>query len=67
MSLKWQDLINISAYKFSAFENGTTAMSLFTTALKDFAEGLTRGLALFATERQDWTARTLERSVSYRR
>jgi hypothetical protein len=42
-------------------------MSLFTTALKDFADGLTRGLALFVTERQDSTARTLERGVSYRR
>lgn len=42
-------------------------MSLFTTALKDFADGLTRGLALFVTERQDSTARTLERGPSYRR
>jgi hypothetical protein len=37
------------------------------TALKDFAAGLARGLALFVTERQDVTARTLERGMSYRR
>ena len=36
-------------------------------ALKDFADGLTRGLTLFITERQDTTARTLERGASFRR
>jgi hypothetical protein len=41
-------------------------MSLIT-ALKDFADGLTRGLALFMTERQDTTVKTLERGASYRR
>jgi hypothetical protein len=29
------------------------------SAMRDFADGLTRGLALFLTERQDVTARTL--------
>ncbi len=29
------------------------------TAMRDFADGLTRGLSLFLTERQDTTARTL--------
>jgi hypothetical protein len=29
------------------------------SAMRDFATGLTRGLALFLTERQDVTARTL--------
>ena len=29
------------------------------SAMRDFADGLTRGLALFLTERQDTTARTL--------
>ena len=29
------------------------------TAMRDFADGLTRGLSLFLTERQDITARTL--------
>jgi hypothetical protein len=41
-------------------------MSLIT-ALKDFADGLTRGLALFITERQDATVKALERGASYRR
>jgi hypothetical protein len=42
-------------------------MSLITTALRDFADGLTRGLVLFVTERQDTTVRVLERGASYRR
>jgi hypothetical protein len=29
------------------------------SAMRDFAEGLTRGLSLFLTERQDTTVRTL--------
>jgi hypothetical protein len=29
------------------------------SAMRDFADGLTRGLSLFLTERQDTTARTL--------
>jgi hypothetical protein len=29
------------------------------SAMRDFADGLTRGLTLFLTERQDTTARTL--------
>lgn len=29
------------------------------TAMRDFADGLTRGFSLFLTERQDVTARTL--------
>lgn len=29
------------------------------SAMRDFADGLTRGLSLFLTERQDSTARTL--------
>ena len=36
-------------------------------ALKDFADGLTRGLNLFANQRQDRTVRVFERSASYRR
>ena len=29
------------------------------SAMRDFADGLTRGLSLFLTERQDMTARAL--------
>ncbi len=29
------------------------------SAMRDFADGLTRGLSLFLTERQDTTVRTL--------
>ena len=29
------------------------------TALRDFADGLTRGMSLFITERNDFTAHTL--------
>jgi hypothetical protein len=34
------------------------------SAMRDFADGLTRGLSLFLTERQDTTARTLSPYVS---
>jgi hypothetical protein len=40
------------------FESTRQNMIVFT-AMRDFADGLTRGLSLFLTERQDTTARTL--------
>ncbi len=36
------------------------------SAMRDFADGLTRGLSLFLTERQDTTARTLSPSAASR-
>jgi hypothetical protein len=36
------------------------------TAMRDFADGLTRGLSLFLTERQDTTAKTLWPTASAR-
>lgn len=39
---------------------------LVFSAMRDFADGLTRGLSLFLTERQDVTARTLSPAPSNR-
>jgi hypothetical protein len=32
---------------------------IIISAMRDFADGLTRGLSLFFTERNDYTARTM--------
>lgn len=37
------------------------------SAMRDFADGLTRGLSLFLTERQDVTARGVAPAVAKRR
>lgn len=36
------------------------------SAMRDFADGLTRGFSLFLTERQDTTARTLSQAAPKR-
>lgn len=36
------------------------------SAMRDFADGLTRGFSLFLTERQDTTVRTLSHSTPKR-
>lgn len=41
----------------------TEAKMFVISAMRDFADGLTRGLSLFLTERQDTTVRTLSRAV----
>jgi hypothetical protein len=47
------------------FEPTRQNMIVFT-AMRDFADGLTRGLSLFLTERQDTTAKTLWPTASAR-
>ncbi len=39
---------------------------MIMSAMRDFADGLTRGFSLFLTERQDVTVRTLAPSTATR-